>query len=171
MQEIPILVLDTEKQPHELKIQYVSAGSIGQVMNGESGYHIYHVQMLTEHLLRELSDTKPELALSEEDIKIVSVAASLHDIGKAQIPQSILNHPGTLSPVEYDIVKKHALFGEEMILEADPGAVDGKIVACAAEIARCHHERVDGTGYPAGLRGKTFPFLRRWWRWRMLTMH
>ena len=74
--------------------------------------------MITELLLRELKASDPDFALSDEDIVNISTASSLHDIGKMQIPQSILNKPGALSPLEYDIVKKHSAFGEKMILEA-----------------------------------------------------
>ena len=153
----PILVLNTENDVNTLKIEYASEDSLGEIMNGESGYHIYHVRMITEYLLRELSSYKPELALPEEDIAAITIAASLHDIGKMQIPQSILNYPGTLSAVEYDIVKKHAAFGAEIIKEANAGGVEPKIVEYAAKIAKSHHERIDGTGYPEGLRGNDIP--------------
>ena len=153
----PILVYCSENEQSKLKIQYVSDEEIGTTLNGESGYHIFHVRMITEFLLRELITYKPETALSDEDIAAISIASSMHDIGKSQIPQSILNHPGALSPLEYDIVKKHSAFGEKMILDAQADEVDSKIVSYAAKIARCHHERIDGTGYPDGLRGDEIP--------------
>lgn len=157
MQKNPILILDTENGLNKLKIEYLSEDTAGVSLNGESVYHIFHVKMLTEYLLHEYMAYNPDLMFSEDDINAIAIASSLHDIGKLQIPKSILEHPGTLSPVEYDIVKKHSVFGEQTIRSADPGEVDDKIVKYAAEIARFHHERVDGTGYPDGLRGKDIP--------------
>lgn len=157
MQENPILVLDTANGLNELKIEYLTDDIAEKELNGESSYHIYHVRMLTEFLLRELCSYKRRLSLSEKEIKAIATASAAHDIGKLQVPKSILDHPGALSPLEYDIVKKHAAFGEQMLRTAAPGEVDSKIVEYAAQIARCHHERIDGTGYPDGLRGEDIP--------------
>ena len=157
MSSEPILVYCSENEQSKLKIQYVSNEEMGTTLNGESGYHIFHVRMITEFLLRELSTYKPETSLSDEDITAIAVASSMHDIGKSQIPQSILNHPGALSPLEYDIVKKHSAFGEKIIIDAQTEDVDPKIISYAAQIARCHHERIDGTGYPDGLKGDEVP--------------
>ena len=127
-----------------------------ETLNGESGFHIYHVRMLTELILRELKKQDDDL-LSEEDIEAISLAASLHDIGKSQVPKSILNFPGKLSPMQYDIVKKHAVFGEAIINDIDFGDLPPKVRQYAAAIARGHHERYDGTGYPDGLVGDEIP--------------
>lgn len=157
MQGTPILVFNTENGQKALKIEYLAEDAAAGDLNGESIYHICHVRMITELLLREICSYKPELSISEDDITAIAMASSVHDIGKMQIPQSILNYPGTLSSVEYDIVKKHSIFGEQMIREAQFDGVDSKIVEYAAKIARSHHERIDGTGYPDGLRGDEIP--------------
>ncbi len=157
MQGKPILIDYSENDLHKLKIEYVSDDALDNVLNGEHGYHIYHVRMLTEFLLRELNSYKLENTLSEEDIVAIAMASALHDIGKLQVPQSILNYPGTLSAVEYDIIKKHYVFGEQTNREADCGDISPKTVEYAAQIARYHHERIDGTGYPEGLRGDAIP--------------
>lgn len=157
MQGTPILAFYTENNLNQLKIEYLSDDIAERELNGESIYHIYHVRMITELLLRELCTYKPELALPEEDIVALSMASAMHDIGKLQIPKSILDYPGKLSPLEYDIIKKHSVFGEQIILEADRGDISPKAIAYAAQIARCHHERIDGTGYPDGLRGDAVP--------------
>ncbi len=95
-----------------------------------------------------------ELGLSFEDIKTLTYASFLHDIGKLAVPDAILNKPVKLSKQEMDIVKKH------------PEA--GSLLSCVlkgredvAEIIRHHHERYDGSGYPDGLRGVSIPFLAR----------
>ena len=161
MQTEPILLYCLEEDLHKLKIHAITEHNIKDVMNGESGYHIYHVKKITELLLRELSVSRPELSLSEEDIIAVSMASSLHDIGKMQVPQSILNKPGTLSPVEYDIVKKHSIFGEKMIRNAQPEGVEPQVIEYALQIAKYHHERIDGAGYPEGLCDDEIPLCAK----------
>ncbi len=157
MQGTPILIWDTSENSNELKIEYLAEDAEERVLNGESIYHIYHVRMITEFLLRELGAYKPELSLGEEDIVEIAMASALHDIGKLQIPKSILDYPGRLSSLEYDIIKKHSVFGEQTIRDADHGDISPKAVEYAAQIARYHHERIDGTGYPEGLRGDAIP--------------
>ena len=153
-----ILLYYQENELHKLKIFEISDDCIGDLMNGESGYHICHVKMITDLLLREfLRESGSKISLSEEDICAISMASSLHDIGKLQVPQSILNKPDTLSPLEYDIAKKHAVFGERMILDARADGVSRKVIDYAAQIAKNHHERIDGTGYHDGLTGDEIP--------------
>jgi len=74
----------------------------------------------------------------------LGVGAILHDIGKMLVPQEILNKPGALTISEYEIVKKHTTYGYD-ILKRSEG-----ISEIAAEVALCHHERLDGNGYPLG---------------------
>jgi len=86
------------------------------------------------------------LGLPEETIKGVGFGAMLHDLGKIAIPLDILNKPGTLSPLEYELVKTHAQVGYEIIADVEyPWPI--------LDIVHQHHERIDGSGYPAGLRG------------------
>ncbi len=154
--ENDVLVIDFEDNKTTLQIVTLSENSIPEELNGESGFHIYHVRMLTELILNQLNETGYS-SLSEEQINAISVASSLHDIGKLKIPKSILNFPGKLSPLEYDIVKKHSVFGEEIINNCDFSSIGNEIKQYAAEIARYHHERFDGTGYPDGLKGEEIP--------------
>ena len=151
-----ILVLNSKDNVNTLALVSVSENSIPEELNGESGFHIYHVRMLTELILTQLCETGC-CSLSKEQINAISIASSLHDIGKSKIPKSILDFPGKLSPLEYDIVKKHSLFGEEIIKNSDFSSVGSEIKQYAAEIARYHHERYDGTGYPDGLKGDEIP--------------
>lgn len=152
----PVLVLDNSGGESLLKIEYIENNNIPASLNGESGFHVYHVRMLTELILKQLVKTDSGVNLSDDEIISIAIASSLHDIGKSKIPQSILDFPGKLSPVEYDIVKKHAAFGEEIIAAAK-GDIDPLIIRYAKEIARSHHERYDGTGYPDALEGDNLP--------------
>lgn len=83
--------------------------------------------------------------LSESELSILSLGAVLHDIGKVKIPKEILNKPGKLTKEEFDLMKKHTIFGYEMLKETT--GLNQRI----AFIALQHHERDDGKGYPLGL--------------------
>ena len=94
------------------------------------------------------------LALAPEEIEQVRVAALLHDIGKIGVPDEILHKPGPLDDREWEIMRQHPIIGER-ILRAMPGL--GPI----ARVVRHEHERVDGGGYPDGLRGDEIPIGAR----------
>ncbi len=156
----PVLIFNMEENSKSFEIQDIATDKIPDMLNGESGFHIYHVRMLTELILRELNNVTDKYSLSDEDIRFMSIASSLHDIGKSKIPKSILDFPGKLSPVEYDIVKKHTVLGYDIIDEISSG-IDERIIKHAKDIARYHHERIDGTGYPEGLKGEDIPISAR----------
>ena len=145
-----VLIMENTDATPRLKIEYIENSSIPEELNGESGFHVYHVRMLTQLMLIQLQKESEDYKLSQKEIENISIASSLHDIGKSQIPKKILDSPGKLSPVEYDIVKKHSVFGEELIKKAT-GDIDADVIKHAKEIARHHHERYDGTGYPDSL--------------------
>ncbi|MBQ7038362.1 MAG: HD domain-containing protein [Clostridia bacterium] len=154
--ENTVLVLDQNENNNTIRLLTVSEKSIPDELNGESGFHIFHVRMLTELILKQLNETGG-YSLSDEEIDAISIASSLHDIGKSRIPKSILDFPGKLSPLEYDIVKKHAVFGAEIIDNCHFDTLRPEIKNYASQIARYHHERYDGTGYPDGLKGEDIP--------------
>ena len=88
--------------------------------------------------------------------------APLHDIGKVAIRDSILLKPGKLTPEEFDEMKMHAQYGEEVIANLEQMA--GKptsFLRCAKDIAGSHHEKYDGSGYPRGLAGDAIPLAGR----------
>lgn len=159
MQQYPILTLDTTEGSSGLKIEYITEDTIHLEINGEAASHTCNVRLITEYLLRDLAARRNTLgfALSEEDISDIALASTLHDVGKLKVPKSILDSHEVLSPVEYDIVKKHSAFGEKMIREAGLNDVRPKVAEYAAQIARSHHERIDGSGYPDGLCGDEIP--------------
>jgi len=94
-----------------------------------------------------------ELGLDEQKARRIGL---FHDIGKMGVPDALLRKTGPLTPEEFDEIKKHTLIGEELMrgmkeMESEP------LVEAAAEICRWHHERVDGRGYPDGLKGDEIP--------------
>jgi HD-GYP domain-containing protein (c-di-GMP phosphodiesterase class II) len=89
------------------------------------------------------------LGLQRPDLEALGLGGLLHDVGKMRVPAEILNKPGPLTEAEFEAMKAHVVEGV-LLLEAV-----GNIPPGAIEVARCHHERYDGSGYPRGLRGKT----------------
>lgn len=124
--------------------------------NGECGMHVINVQSYTEILLRELARITDRYKLTEADISLISTVSALHDIGKISIPDEILNKPGRLTNEEFAIMKSHSAIGSQMLSEL-PFYRDEPIVKLAYSIARWHHERWDGRGYPDGLKGDDIP--------------
>ena len=134
----------------------ISAAKMPETLNGESGHHICYVKVLTELIARELVRQTDRYDLDEEKIRQIALASCLHDIGKSRVPKAILEKKGVLTPVEYDIVKKHTTFGWEM-LERFGDTLDPQTKAYAMDVCLFHHERFDGTGYPQGLKGDDIP--------------
>jgi putative nucleotidyltransferase with HDIG domain len=88
--------------------------------------------------------------LAESDLAAVRVGAYLHDVGKIRVPHEILNKPGRLTADEFEIIKQHPVYGVELLAPIDfPWDVK--------PIVRWHHEKIDGSGYPDGLRGDEIP--------------
>ena len=95
-----------------------------------------------------------ELHWSPEEIQNLKYAAHLHDIGKVGIPDTILNKPTRLTPEEYAVTKEHTVIGGEILKNIT-------LAHHAADVARHHHERYDGNGYPDGLKGTDIPLYAR----------
>lgn len=118
--------------------------------SGESGEHVHRIHDITEYLLRntELGD-----GLKENEIRQIAMAAIMHDVGKIAIPDAILNKPGKLTPEEYEIMKTHTTQGANL-LKKIPHIMEHEMFQYAYDIAKHHHERWDGRGYPDGLKGE-----------------
>lgn len=129
---------------------------IVEFRNNESGLHVVHIRTITELLLRRLRKKTDRYPLTEADISLISTASALHDIGKINIPEQILNKPGRLTKEEFEIVKTHSAVGEHMLRQI-PFNQNEPLVKVAREICRWHHERWDGRGYPDGLKGDEIP--------------
>ncbi len=94
------------------------------------------------------------LGLSDEDLKILGLGTMFHDLGKTKIPSSILNKPGKLTEEEFSIMRGHAVMSGRIILEQKL-----PISETVFQIAKHHHERSDGSGYPDRLKGGEIPYL------------
>lgn len=109
--------------------------------------HSIRVSELAGHLGERLD-------LGDRDVELIRTAAALHDIGKIGVRDDILNKPGPLTEEEWEIMRRHPDIGADMIAQHSA-------LAEVAPLVRHHHERWDGTGYPAGLKGDVIPFGAR----------
>lgn len=159
---------ENEKKSHQQKImnlQYMTIVSMANLIenrDGETGEHVKRtgnlVQMITDALGK---DSKYSSTIDARFKENMWKAAPLHDIGKIKIPDAILTKPGKLTDEEFDIMKKHAAEGGD-IVEGTIGEIEEQdYLDMAHDVARYHHERWDGTGYPDGLKGEEIPLCAR----------
>lgn len=113
----------------------------------DTGDHVVRVQLLAEELARATG-------LDAERAADIGWSAMLHDVGKLHVPDRILLKPGPLSADEWEIMRRHPVWGAEILAQGDGFEV-------ARQIARWHHENIDGSGYPDGLRGERIPLEAR----------
>lgn len=135
--EVFSLHLQLEKMQQEI---IYKMGEIAETRSKETGNHVKRVAYYSK-LLAEL------YGLSLKEIEILFAASPMHDIGKVGISDSILNKPGKLTKEEFEIMKKHTLLGHNILKEST-----GEVFQAATIIAKEHHEKFDGTGYPFGLK-------------------
>lgn len=151
------MVITQHKENERISNLMVSLlGHIVEFRNKESGEHIQNVSVITNILLNKLVNKTKKYNLNSNDIKLITQAAALHDVGKIAISESILNKPGKLTSEEFDIMKKHTVLGGEMIKSCKTLYYE-PIIQTAYKIVCYHHERYDGKGYPEGLVGDKIP--------------
>ena len=132
---------DRLEEAHTEMVMLLAAAA--EAHDRTTGQHLQNVRAIAEALAADLGHSK-------EQSKEIGLAAVLHDIGKVRVPDSILASVGRLSEGEWELLKRHTVWGEEF-LKGRPG------FELAATIARSHHERWDGSGYPDGLADEAIP--------------
>lgn len=155
---------EVERQRDQLLLQAQKLAEMGMGMvealstaiefrSDESGAHVRRMHDITCYLLQ---NTPLGENLTEEQIRLIGVAAITHDVGKISIPDAILNKQGRLTPEEYELMKTHTVKGAEL-LSRIPQMREHLAYDYAYDIALHHHERWDGGGYPDGLVGDQIP--------------
>ena len=130
--------------------------------DSDTGYHIQktasYVRIIMDGLKRKGYYAEQ---LTPQFIEYVVKSAPLHDTGKIKISDTILNKPGRFTPEEYEIMKKHAVYGKEIIDKAISTVEGESYLREASNMAGYHHERWDGKGYPNGLKEEEIPLSAR----------
>lgn len=147
-------ILRQTKRLLELNMGMIeSLATATEFRSGESGEHVRRIHDITRLFL---THSPLGNGFSEETIQHVSLAAIMHDVGKISIPDAILNKPGRLTGEEFAIMRTHTTEGCRL-LEQIPQMRALPFFGYAYDIARHHHERWDGRGYPDGLKGDAIP--------------
>ncbi len=115
----------------------------------ETGMHVMRMAAYSEHIAKKMG-------FSKEASDLLLEAAPMHDIGKVGIPDDILLKPAKLTEPEFEIMQTHSTIGYKILSDSN-----SQLMKAAAEIALCHHEKFDGSGYPNGLKGEEIPIFAR----------
>ena len=138
-----------------------SLAAVVEERDENTGNHITRTSDYVQALIGAMKEKGKYTSLSEDYCNNVVLAAPMHDIGKIRIPDAILNKPGRLTDEEFEIMKKHAVYGSEIIQRTMKDVEEDAYFTVAFNVARYHHERYDGKGYPEGLKGEAIPLEAR----------
>jgi len=143
-------------------VTILSLATLAEIRDNETGEHILRTQRYVRVLGAHLQNhPKFKEVLTDEVVTLMFKSAPLHDIGKVGIPDAILLKPGKLTDEEFVIMKTHASLGAEALNVAKRELGEDSFLRYAHEIALTHHEKYDGSGYPAGLVGDDIPLSGR----------
>lgn len=143
-------VLERTRQLAEAQLEIFDRLAIAaEYRDDDTGQHTKRVGKLAAMIARGLGQT-------DDQIEVLRLAATLHDVGKIGVPDRVLMKPGRLTAEEFEIIKSHTTIGTEIL-----GRSKFAILQMSGEIAASHHERWDGSGYPQGLKGEQIPLCGR----------
>ena len=162
-----LLEARVEEQIKEIKkTQQLSIETIADMVenyDNETGTHVKRIEAYTSLLISNMQDDFKKYP--KEEVEVVAFASLLHDVGKLMIPKDILNKPAMLNDDEREIMKKHSSLGADMLIKANNSFKKefnkDSYFYVASIIARHHHERWDGQGYPDGLHKNDIPLYAR----------
>jgi len=158
-------IMVEEKTQNVLELQNALLKTMAELVECRddiTGGHIERTQRGIKILLEEIRKHGVYLEETKDwDVDLLLQSSQLHDVGKISIDDSILKKPGKLTDKEFNEMKKHASFGEEIIKKIETLAKESDFLNYAKIFAASHHERWDGAGYPRGLKGNEIPLLGR----------
>ncbi|NRA23516.1 MAG: DUF3369 domain-containing protein [Oleispira sp.] len=135
------LLMRDDIQETQKELVYMLGEAVEQ-RSKETGAHVKRVAQISQLLATAYG-------LPEQEVELIKLASPLHDVGKVGIPDSILNKTSKHTPKEWEVMKTHAMIGEEILAKSDK-----RILQLGAIIAGQHHEKWNGDGYPRGLKGE-----------------
>ena len=124
-------------------------GKAAEYKDTDTGMHVVRIS-------KSCGVVAEALGLDEKEVEMIKHASPMHDVGKIGIPDRILLKPGKLEGEDWEIMKNHTLVGANILSGAK-----SELVQVASNIARTHHEKWDGSGYPNGLKGEEIPLYTR----------
>lgn len=157
---ISLMVINELTSIKTLTAAVKTTGRITHVRDPETGSHLDRMSRYSRLIAKALAE---KYALDDTYIEHIFMFSPLHDIGKIGIPDNILLKPGTLDNSESRVMKTHAIKGREMIdnLLQDFGFENVDYMSVLRNIAEFHHEAIDGSGYPSGIKGENIPLEAR----------
>lgn len=161
--QLEIRVRDQVKEIADSQMATIIAlANLAESRDDDTGNHLHRVQSAAWRLTNHLADWPAyRRQISQEFANNMYFASALHDIGKVGIADSILLKPGKLTPEEFEIMKTHTLIGARTLQSVLDRYRKNAFIEMGIKIARHHHERWDGGGYPDGLRGEEIPLAAR----------
>lgn len=157
-------ILENRRQEHEATQQAAVflLTKFAEARDAETAAHLVrmsHYSMLLAGALVDHDD--PRYCITQEESLMIGRMSILHDIGKVSIPDRVLLKPGRLDEEEFRTAQQHTTIGAEILREAMALFPSSRFLRCGAVIAKHHHERWDGGGYPSGLAGHEIPLAAR----------
>ena len=135
---------------------------LAEVRDDDTGQHVERVQIFSRQLAEQMRDMSLCVTqLTAAYIDYLDQTASLHDIGKVGIPDAILLKPGKLTAEEFAEMKRHCALGADTLAAVFKRHPDNQFLSMGVDVARSHHEKWDGSGYPDGLQGASIPLAAR----------
>ena len=155
------IALKTKRIEQMLNDITIGMASIVEDRDANTGGHIRRTSDIVSIFVKSLIRDGKVTELNEETADCIIRSAPLHDFGKIAIPDVILNKPGKYTPQEYDVMKKHTVYGADIVERILQSSEDTSFKTIAQNIAHYHHEKWDGSGYPQGLKGEEIPLEAR----------
>ncbi|UEM23232.1 DUF3369 domain-containing protein [Skermanella mucosa] len=140
------------------KATVYALGKLAEFKDEITGHHVRRIERLTGLIAAELKarDAFPD-EIDDRFVDQIGLASILHDVGKVGLPDSILNKPARLTEEEMAVIRQHPTIGGNVLREVAKMVPGRSYLSLGAEVAETHHEKYDGTGYPAGLKGDAIP--------------
>lgn len=154
--------INTSVKVEQIQREVITAlATVVEERDESTGAHIVRSGEYVYRLIGKMKKLEQFARYSDDYYRNIVLAAPLHDIGKIKIPDVILNKPGKLTEKEYEVIKKHSVYGAEIVRKTIYSIENKAYADVAYNIAKYHHERFDGTGYPEKLSGENIPLEAR----------